>query len=66
MNKKLMKALTAIVSAGSILGTGSLTAFATDASAQGTAGGTGMALLSTLGLPLLLLAFLYFIMIRPQ
>lgn len=66
MNKKLMKAITAIVSAGSMLGAGSLTAFATDAAAQGSAGGTGMAMLTTLGLPLLLLVFLYFIMIRPQ
>ena len=66
MNKKLMKALTALVSTGTMLGAGSLTAFASDASAQGSAGGTGMALISTLGLPLLLLVFLYFIMIRPQ
>lgn len=67
MNKKLMRTLTALTSAGMMLGAGSLTAFAEDAAAaENTAGGTFGALISTLGLPILLLVFLYFIMIRPQ
>ncbi len=68
MNKKLMKALTALTSAGMMLGAGTLTASAADAAgtADATGGSTVGALISTLGLPLLLLVFLYFVMIRPQ
>lgn len=67
MNKKLMRTLTALTSAGTMLGAGSLTVFADDAAAAAdTTGGTIGALFSTLGLPILLLVFLYFIMIRPQ
>ncbi len=68
MNKKLMRTLTALTSCGLMLGAGSLTVFAEDAAPAGDvgAGGTIGALFSTLGLPILLLVFLYFIMIRPQ
>lgn len=67
MNKNLMRALTALASAGMMLGAGSLSVFADDAAAatDQSAGGIGT-LISTLGLPILLLVFLYFIMIRPQ
>lgn len=68
MNKKLMRTLTALTSGGMMLCAGSLTVFAEDTAASGDvgAGGTIGALFSTLGLPILLLVFLYFIMIRPQ
>lgn len=66
MNKNLMRALTALTTAGTALGAGSLTVFADDAAATDTATGGIGTLISTLGLPILLLVFLYFVMIRPQ
>lgn len=69
MNKKLMKVIAALTTgAVSVLGTGSVQAFAADAAAADGAEGsmTIMTLVSTLGLPVLLLVFLYFMMIRPQ
>ncbi len=67
MNKNLMRALTALTTVGTVLGSGSVVAFADDAAAatDQSAGGIGT-LISTLGIPILLLVFLYFIMIRPQ
>ena len=67
MNKKLIHALTAVTSAGMMLGTGAVQAFAAgEAGAATQQVGTVGTLVSTLALPVLLLAFLYFIMIRPQ
>ena len=68
MNKKLMKVIAALTGAGSVLGAGSVQAFAADAAATTGSDGsmTIMSLVSTLGLPLLLLVFLYLLMIRPQ
>lgn len=66
MNKKLMSAITALTSAGTMLSAGMLHAAAADTAADTSTGSTVGALISTLGLPLLLLVFLYFIMIRPQ
>lgn len=65
--KKLMKAAGALIGAV-LMGTmGTVTAFAEEAAAaEDTTAGTMGALFSTLGLPILLLIFLYFIMIRPQ
>ncbi len=66
MNKTLMKALTALAAAGMMLSSGSLNVFAAEASGSDQQVGTVGTLISTLGLPILLLIFLYFIMIRPQ
>ncbi len=66
MNKKIVKTAAALGSAGMMGSVGMLHAFAADAQADaGMAGGIG-AMFTTLGIPLLLLVFLYFIMIRPQ
>ncbi len=66
MNKKLIKAISALSGAGMMWQAGTLHTFAADAAAADpNAGGIG-AMITTFGIPLLLLAFLYFIMIRPQ
>lgn len=65
-NKKLMKklaALTAVMMTGAM---GTVTAFAEEAAEAGGDVNTTGALFTTLLFPILLLAFLYFIMIRPQ
>ena len=66
--KKSVKAMALFGSLGMLTSAGSLTAFASDGSSASVseAGATGMALFSTLLLPLLCLVFLYFILIRPQ
>ena len=68
MNKKLMKVIAAVAGSVSVLGAGSVQAFAADAATTTTPDGsmTIMSLVSTIGLPLLLLVFLYLLMIRPQ
>ena len=69
--KRMMK-LIAAVSGAAMAGAGSLQAFAADGAAAagtGTADGGAMgigSLIGTLGIPVLLLVFLYFMMIRPQ
>lgn len=65
-NKNFWK--TAVISAGCWLTflTGSLTAFAAEEEAAESGSSTLSMLLSTFGLPILLLVFLYFIMLRPQ
>lgn len=65
MRKNIMKALAALTGASMVTVMGTVTAFAEDASAAQQPGGIGT-LISTFALPLLLLVFLYFIMIRPQ
>ena len=65
MNNKLMKALSALTGAGMMWQAGTVHAFAADAAADQQAGGVG-ALITTFGIPVVLLAFLYFVMIRPQ
>ena len=65
MNQKLKKVLAAMTGVSIAVPMGTLTAYASDSSA-GASGGTAAALFSTLGLPILLLVFLYLIMIRPQ
>lgn len=65
MNQKLKKVLAAMTGVAIAVPMGTLTAYASDSSA-GASGGTAAALFSTLGLPILLLVFLYLIMIRPQ
>lgn len=68
MNKKLMKVLSALTGAAAVGMAGTMQVFAAD-TAAGDAGEGAMgigSLISTLGLPILLLVFLYFIMIRPQ
>ena len=66
MNKQLIKALSALTGAGMMWQAGTLQAFAADAQASDpNAGGIG-AMLTTFGIPVILLAFLYFVMIRPQ
>ena len=65
--KRMMK-LIAAVSGAATAGTGSLQVFAADAAATG-ADNAGMSigsLIGTLGIPVLLLVFLYIMMIRPQ
>lgn len=63
---KLIKAVSAVSSAAVMGMLCTVTAFAEGASEADQAVGTAGALFSTLGLPILLLVFLYFIMIRPQ
>ena len=69
MKKKLVGMLSAL-SGAAMMGMGTLHAFAADTSTAAAGDETAMsgvgALVSTLGLPILLLVFLYFIMIRPQ
>lgn len=65
MNRKLMKALAVLTGAGMTGTAGTLHVFAADGSDTGAGGAIG-SMFMTLGLPLLLLVFLYFIMIRPQ
>lgn len=67
-NKTFWKTAAASLGTVTILAAGSLTAFAAEeqaAQAPETTSTTSM-LLSTFGLPILLLVFLYFIMLRPQ
>lgn len=65
MNKKLIKVLSVLTGAGMMWQTGTVHAYAADAAADQQAGGVG-ALITTFGIPVILLAFLYFVMIRPQ
>ena len=66
MNRKLFKALSALTGAGMMWQAGTVQAYAADAAAVDVnAGGVG-AMLTTFGIPVILLAFLYFVMIRPQ
>lgn len=65
MNRKLFKALFALTGAGMMWQAGTVQAFAADAASDQQAGGVG-AMLTTFGIPVILLAFLYFVMIRPQ
>ena len=69
MKKKLVGMLSAL-SGAAMMDMGTLHAFAADTSTAAAGDETAMggvgALVSTLGLPILLLVFLYFIMIRPQ
>ncbi len=65
--KKSMKAFAFLSSLGVLTSAGSLTAFASDSTtAVSQEGATGMALFSTLIVPILCLVFLYFLLIRPQ
>ena len=68
MKKNMIRACAVLGSTAAMTGMGSVTAFASDtaAGASASGGSTAMALFSTLGLPILLLVFLYLIMIRPQ
>ncbi len=66
MNKKMMKKLAAMTAAAMTALMGTVTAFAEEAAAaEGQVNSTG-AMMTSLLLPILLLVFLYFIMIRPQ
>lgn len=67
MKQKLIKTVCSMIAALTAISAGTLTVFAEEAaSADDSAMGMGGALFSTLGLPVLLLIFLYFILIRPQ
>lgn len=69
MNKKrFVKRLAALTGAGMAWAMGSMAVFAEDAAASADANSAGgiATLVSTFALPILLLVFLYFIMIRPQ
>lgn len=67
--KKTLAGMLSALSGAAMMGMSTLHVFAADTSAaaadESAVGGVG-ALVSTLGLPILLLVFLYFIMIRPQ
>jgi preprotein translocase subunit YajC len=67
MSKNWMRSLTALASVGVMSALTTVTAFAEDTTSttDSTTGGV-TALISTFALPVLLLVFLYFIMIRPQ
>ena len=66
MKKQLIKALSAMAGAGFMWQAGTVQAFAAnEAAVDPNAGGVG-ALITTFGIPVLLLIFLYFVMIRPQ
>ncbi len=65
--KRFCKRLAVLTGAGMAYAMSSLTVFAEEASgAAAEEPGAMMTLISTIALPLLMLAFLYFIMIRPQ
>ncbi len=64
--KKFLQKLSALTGASLVIFSGSLTAFAADASASGGEISTGGAVLSTFILPMVVLVFLYLLMIRPQ
>ncbi len=64
--KKFLQKLSALTGALLIISSGSLTAFAADASASGGTPNTWGAILSTFLLPMVVLIFLYLLMIRPQ
>ncbi len=64
--KRFCKRLAALTGAGMAFAMSSLTVFAEEAAAPAEEPGAMMTLISTLALPILMLAFLYFIMIRPQ
>lgn len=66
MRKTFLKALAALTGASMVTVMGTVTAFAEDAAASNQQPGGIGALISTFALPLILLFFLYFIMIRPQ
>ncbi len=66
MSKKFLKVLAALTGVSTMTAAGTIVAFAEESSNAGQqAGGLGT-LISTFALPILLLFFLYFIMIRPQ
>lgn len=65
MNKKFLKFAAALMSVSAMTVMGTITVFAEDAAAAEEPSTMAM-LLSTFGLPILLLVFMYFIMIRPQ
>lgn len=65
MNKKFFRVLGALIGASMMTAMATITAFAEDAAAPEEPSTMAM-LISTFGLPILLLIFLYFIMIRPQ
>jgi preprotein translocase subunit YajC len=65
MKKKFVKALAALTGASMMTVMGTVTAFAEEAAAAEQPSTASM-LISTFALPLILLAALYFIMIRPQ
>lgn len=66
MKKKFVKALAALTGASMMTAMGTITAFAEEAAAAPEQPSTTSMLISTFALPLILLAALYFIMIRPQ
>lgn len=67
MNKmKLLKGLSALTGTLAMYTAGSLHAFAADAASDDAAAAGWGTIISTFALPVLLLIFLYFIMIRPQ
>lgn len=62
--KKILQVLSAVIGAGMMYTSGTVTAFAGDASSEGVS--TGGAIISTFVLPMVVLLFLYLLMIRPQ
>lgn len=65
MKKKFVKGLAALTSVSAMTAMGTITAFA-EGTATAEQPSTASMLISTFALPLILLAALYFIMIRPQ
>ncbi len=66
MNKKFLKFAAALMSVSAMTAMGTITAFAEEAAAAADQPSTVSMLISTFAFPLILLAALYFIMIRPQ
>ncbi len=66
MNKKFLKFAASLMSVSAMTAMGTITAFAEEAAAAADQPSTVSMLISTFAFPLILLAALYFIMIRPQ
>lgn len=66
MNKKFLKFAASLMGVSTMTAMGTITAFAEEAAAPADQPSTVSMLISTFAFPLILLAALYFIMIRPQ
>lgn len=66
MNKKFLKFAASLMGVSAMTAMGTITAFAEEAAAAADQPSTVSMLISTFAFPLILLAALYFIMIRPQ
>lgn len=66
MNKKFLKFAASLMGVSTMTAMGTITAFAEEAAAAADQPSTVSMLISTFAFPLILLAALYFIMIRPQ